>query len=51
MSRKLVSLALLSLPFFFEDGATKDSLLRTSDAAMFLAKHTKLPVGIAPADR
>jgi diguanylate cyclase (GGDEF)-like protein len=43
--------ASLGLAFYPEDGATKDSLLSASDAAMYVAKHTKHNSAGLPVDR
>ncbi len=42
--------ASVGLAIYPEDGATRDSLLSASDAAMYVAKHTKHRAGTAPGD-
>jgi diguanylate cyclase (GGDEF)-like protein len=37
--------ASVGLAIYPEDGATRDSLISASDAAMYVAKHTKRPAG------
>jgi diguanylate cyclase (GGDEF)-like protein len=43
--------ASVGLAIYPEDGTTRDSLLSASDAAMYVAKHTKQRTGRLPADQ
>jgi diguanylate cyclase (GGDEF)-like protein len=43
--------ASVGIALYPEDGATKDSLLSTADAAMYVAKHTKRQIPTVPAGR
>jgi diguanylate cyclase (GGDEF)-like protein len=46
----LIGSASVGLAIYPEDGATRDSLLSASDAAMYVSKHTKQSPGRLPAD-
>ncbi|MGA9667928.1 MAG: GGDEF domain-containing protein [Terracidiphilus sp.] len=43
--------ASVGLALYPEDGITRDSLISASDAAMYVAKHTKRRSSVAPKDR
>ena len=43
--------ASIGVALYPQDGDTRDSLFSTADAAMYVAKHTRAPLGDSPLDR